>query len=94
MRLVEEGIPRVPDYTSLHNVRASALAHLGRFEEAAEAVHEILRIEPGARIAKNRAVSNYGGTPEGERYLEGLRLAGLPELSDAARDEEQQRRAD
>ena len=74
----KQAISRAPDYTSPHNCLASAYAHLGRMDEAREAVRQIQRIEPSASVSNNRAVSNYGGTPEGERYLEGLALAGLP----------------
>jgi hypothetical protein len=42
-------------------------------------MQEVLRLEPDLRVSKMREISHYGGTPEGERYLEGLRLAGLPE---------------
>ena len=78
-KVVRQAISQAPDYTAPYNCLASACAHLGRMEEAREAVRQIQRIEPGVSVSNNRAVSNYGGTPEGERYLEGLVLAGLPE---------------
>jgi adenylate cyclase len=79
IELAQQAIRRVPDYVSPHYTMASAYAHLGRMDEAAAAVREVQRIEPNANVSTNRAMSFYGGTPEGERYLEGLLLAGLPE---------------
>ena len=67
------------DYRSPYMSLASAFAHLGKIDEARAAVEEIRRLAPTVSVSIIRATSFYGGTPEGERYLEGLRLAGLPE---------------
>lgn len=40
---------------------------------------EHMRLVPGATLSLRRSVNDYGGTESGARYLEGLRLAGMPE---------------
>lgn len=75
----EQGLKRAPDYHALHLSRAAALAYLGRLEEASVLVETALQLDPDSTVETIRATSNYGGTPEGERYLEGLLLAGLPQ---------------
>ena len=79
IKLAQKTVRGAPDYRSPYMSLASAFAHLGEKDEATKAVREILRIDKTASISNIRATSSYGGTPEGERYLEGLRLAGLPE---------------
>ncbi|MDG1182934.1 MAG: tetratricopeptide repeat protein [Tateyamaria sp.] len=79
LTFVSQAYQLAPNYVFVHTTNAAALALLGRKEEAASAMKNVLRLVPGATLEKTRASSNYGGTPEGERYLEGLRLAGLPE---------------
>ncbi|WP_171209360.1 MULTISPECIES: hypothetical protein [unclassified Ruegeria] len=79
IELARKTIRIAPDYRSPYMSLASALAHLGKKDEATKAASEVLRIDQTVSISNIRATSNYGGTPEGERYLEGLRLAGLPE---------------
>lgn len=75
----EQGLKRAPDYHALHLSRAAALAYLGRLEEASVLVETALQLDPDMTVETMRATSNYGGTPEGERYLEGLLLAGFPQ---------------
>lgn len=65
-----------PRFTSAHRCLAAALAYLGRGAEAKEAATALLEIEPSFRI---NAWANYGGQWQGQRFLDGLRLAGLPE---------------
>ena len=65
-----------PRYTSAHRCLAAALAYLGRDAEAKEAAAALMKIEPAFRIG---AWASYGGQWQGERFLDGLRRAGLPE---------------
>ena len=62
-----------------HAMMAAPLAHLGRIEEANLAVQKMLAAVPTLTIgelAKTYPTSEPGGL---EPYLQGLRLAGLPE---------------
>jgi adenylate cyclase len=55
-----------------HYCLASALAHLGREEEARQVTRQILQLQPDFRISKRRGRGSAA-------YLEGLQKAGLPE---------------
>ena len=63
----------------LLRLKASALAHLGRMDEAAGFIEELTQALPGQTIRRVRSALGFRQTPETERYLEGLRKAGLPE---------------
>jgi tetratricopeptide (TPR) repeat protein len=70
-------------YQPLHiptlTFKAVASAHLGRFNEASDALKQMRAINPGWTIAAWRAQRS-GQAPElDELILTGLRLAGLPE---------------
>jgi len=65
-----------PLFTSAYRCLAAALAYLGRNTEAEEAAARLLEIEPNFRISK---WVGYGGQWQGKKFIEGLRLAGLPE---------------
>ena len=57
----------------------TACAHLGRLDDARSAAAEVLRLQPGYSLAVTRAALG-GADPDFlERYLDGLRKAGLPE---------------
>jgi adenylate cyclase len=57
-------------------VQASALALLGRLDEAKAALQRVLELDPGCTVSGIRM--RYG-TPEGRRASEGFRKAGMPE---------------
>jgi adenylate cyclase len=56
---------------------AVALAHLGRQAEASEAVARLLELNPGFRISE--WTSRFPGHVKTKLFVEGFRLAGLPE---------------
>jgi hypothetical protein len=56
----------------------AALAQSGRIDDAQWEVAEILTLDPGVTIASERKITPYA-KPSLERYLDGLRKAGLPE---------------
>ena len=56
---------------------AAALAHLGRKAEASEAVARLLEHNPGFRISE--WTSRFPGHVKTKLFVEGFRLAGLPE---------------
>jgi TolB-like protein len=68
-----------PTYLVAHRLLATSLMHLGRPEEAREAVESLLAVAPGYyTMAAAAAHSAFRGRTR-ERYLDGLRRAGLPE---------------
>ena len=58
---------------------AVGAAHAGELETARSAVAELLRLIPHDTIAHARATIPVMGTENRERFLDGLRKAGLPE---------------
>jgi tetratricopeptide (TPR) repeat protein len=59
--------------------KAVASAHLGRLDEARDALQRMLVIKPGWTIATSRAQRNPDAQELNELLISGLRLAGLPE---------------
>lgn len=79
---VAEASVRVsPNSTHAWRSLAAALGHLGRLDEAAEALGNLERLVPGETIARHRARNPLPMTPGRQRYYDGLRLAGMPEGS-------------
>jgi TolB-like protein len=66
-----------PGFLQAHRLLAASLALLDRLEEAREAVAELLAAAPGYTLAEAAAHSALSGGSR-ERYLDGLRRAGLP----------------
>ena len=73
------GLELSTEYGTFHRILASALAHLGRMDEAAAALAEALRLVPDDTIANGWKRSRYVDKPATRRYFEGLRRAGMPE---------------
>ena len=67
-----------PTYLVAHRLLAASLIHLGCPEEAREAVASLLAVAPGYTLAAAAAHSAFRDRTR-ERYLDGLRRAGLPE---------------
>ena len=68
-----------PDFPSGHRLLASTYGRMGRIDEARTALEELLRIMPGVTIATTREQVPWKHPADMERYLDGLRKAGLPE---------------
>jgi adenylate cyclase len=63
-----------------HVFLAANLAQLGRLDEARAAAAEILRIDPKYTIdGTQRQLALFKRTEDIERFLDGLRKAGLPQ---------------
>jgi TolB-like protein/Tfp pilus assembly protein PilF len=68
-----------PDFHLSHRALAATYAQLGRLEEAKMALREDLRLAPNASVSRVKAEATYADPSFAERYLDGLRKAGLPE---------------
>jgi tetratricopeptide (TPR) repeat protein len=66
-------------FLACHRQLVTCLAHLGRIEEARAAAADLLAIEPSFRISTLASWYPLRPPQNLERYLAGLRLAGLPE---------------
>ena len=69
--------PNTPWLTRLHLL--SALGHLGRDEEAAKALAELLEVQPACTISFFMQRAPYTDNASCDHQLEGLRKAGMPE---------------
>ncbi len=70
-----------PDWDGLWIFKAAAVGHLGRTDEAREAVAKLLALTPGATVSQCRSSFPFRDPARHEIILEGLRQAGLPEGS-------------
>lgn len=75
----QAGLRETPGYASLMRQEAAALAMLGRQEEAHASVGRLLDKMPGLTVTRVRAIVPVRHEDDWERWLEGLRRAGLPE---------------
>ena len=67
-----------PDYPAAYRQRAASLAQLGRIDGARKDVERMLELMPGTTIKQAKAqLSSF--FPNLDRFLDGLRKAGLPE---------------
>jgi len=70
-------LPEDSYFVFAHLVLASCYAELGREEEARAAAAEVLRINPNFSLEVWRQMIPFKDPAELERYLAGLRKAGL-----------------
>ncbi len=68
-----------PGYASSMRQEAASLGMLGRIDEAAGSVARLLERMPGLTVSQVRAIVPIRYPADQERWLEGLRRAGLPE---------------
>jgi adenylate cyclase len=74
-----EAIGDNPEFPDNYAVLAAAYGHLGNPVEARRALDELLRRMPHLTLADERLNRPFGSDDERQRFLEGLRLAGLAE---------------
>jgi adenylate cyclase len=80
LRPLRELTLRVPNMRQGHVFLAANLAQLGQLDEAHAEAAEILRIDPKYTIeGTQKQLALFKRTEDVERFLDGLRKAGLPE---------------
>jgi TolB-like protein/Flp pilus assembly protein TadD len=72
-----------PNYHGCYRVLATSLAYLDRTDEASEVIKKYLELVPQVSIAYYRKHMPWKDARYREIHEEGLRLAGLPEVSEA-----------
>jgi len=69
-----------PRYTPALRMKVVCYAHLGRTQEAREELKRLLEIDPRSTIARFRTnITGYYPLPTVDLFVEGLRMAGLPQ---------------
>jgi adenylate cyclase len=66
-----------PEFPDIYAVLASANGHLGRADEAREALDQLLRRMPSLTASDERLNRPFARTEDRERFLEGLRMSGM-----------------
>jgi adenylate cyclase len=77
--LLKRRILRNPETDASRALLAASLGQMGMIEEAREAWGELMRVNPAYSIEQRRKVLPYKNPEDFERFVEGLRKAGLPE---------------
>jgi len=67
-----------PEFPDIYAVLASAYGHLGRAEQAGAALDQLLLRMPGLTASDERLGRPFVRSADRERFLEGLRKAGMP----------------
>jgi adenylate cyclase len=68
-----------PEFPDIYAVRAAAEGQLDRVEKAQSTLRELLRRMPGLTLADTRLNRPFARAADRERFLAGLRKAGLPD---------------
>ena len=76
---LKRALTQSPDHFSTHRTLVIIFSELGREEEAQAEVAEMLRISPNATLRGQKERMSFKDESTLERYMEGLRKAGLPE---------------
>ena len=79
IELSKKGLIGNPDQLSVYLTLAASYCILNKTEEARKAVEEILRIDPNFSIEYQAKTMPYKHQETGDRFIEALRKAGLPE---------------
>jgi TolB-like protein/Tfp pilus assembly protein PilF len=72
-------LQKMSDPGQAHRLLAATLAHLGRLDEAAMHASAFLKLVPGFSVNEFSEAEPYQDPAELDRYVSGLRLAGLPD---------------
>ena len=73
----KRAISQKPDFAFIYRTLATTYAHLGQLEEARAALDDAERLAPEFTLASGRRVLLAADPLVGERYLDGLRKAGM-----------------
>lgn len=75
----EDALREMPNYGSSHRVVIGALVGLGRLDEARLAARRLMAAFPAYTLALQRQINPWRDEAFAERYLDALRMAGVPE---------------
>jgi adenylate cyclase len=75
----ERALREMPNYGSSHRVVIGGLVGLGRLDEARLAASRLMDAFPTFSLSLQKAINPWRDLVFAERYLEALRIAGVPE---------------
>jgi adenylate cyclase len=75
----QNALREMPNYGSSHRVVIGALIGLQRPDEARAAAQRLMEAFPTYNLALQREINPWSDAAFGERYLDALRIAGIPE---------------
>jgi TolB-like protein len=75
----QEAIDFNPNFPDAHGVMAASAAHLGRVREARSGLEDFMHLLPGLTLRDPRLIRPFRRASDRDRFLHGLRKAGLPE---------------
>ena len=75
----ENALREMPNYGSSHRVVIGALVGLGRLDEARVAAGRLMEAFPTYTLTLQKQINPWRDEVFAERYLEALRIAGIPE---------------
>jgi tetratricopeptide (TPR) repeat protein len=75
----QKAVRERPSVPGPQRLLATSLAHVDRIDEAREVLRRVLEMTPHVSVANIRRAIHFGRAPDPERYINGLRAAGLPE---------------
>jgi hypothetical protein len=75
----ERTVKANPHFVAGYKPLIASLGHLGRRDKAREYIHELLSLEPTFSVERFEQTYPIKKTSDRERYMAGLRLAGIPE---------------
>jgi len=78
MDCAKQAIEFNPYFPDSHGVLAASAAHLGRMTEARAGLDGFVRLLPGLTLGDPRLIRPFRRPKDRERFLDGLRKAGLP----------------
>ena len=75
----ERALREMPNYGSSHRVVIGALVGLSRLDEAQAAARRLMEAFPTYTLTLQRQINPWRDKVFAERYVEALRIAGVPE---------------
>ena len=78
VELLEQSVELNPAFDRIHLLLACGYANLGRLDDAAWSIEEVLTLRPELTLEIERTNTTFRHPEDTDRYIQGLQKAGLP----------------